>query len=278
MPIEFKNVSFIYADGVSNLTALKDINLTIEKRKMTAIIGHTGCGKSTLIQHLNALIKPTSGEVVVDEFTIKNKFKHKSLKPLRKHVGLVFQFSENQLFEETIGKDIAFGPSNFGVSKERIDELVKASLIAVGLDESYIDRSCFSLSGGQKRRVAIAGILAMEPEIIILDEPTAGLDPQGAIEMMNLFNHIQDSLNKTIIVVTHDNDQVYEYFDNVVLLDKGKVVYSGEVLDFFEQDYNVEEPNVLKLKRLFKAKGVTISKSARTINAVLSEVAHGHVR
>ncbi len=273
MPIEFKNVSFIYDDGVSQIDALKNITTSINKHKMTAIIGHTGCGKSTLIQHLNALIKPTSGEVVVDEFHIRSNFKHKSLKPLRKHVGLVFQFSENQLFEETIAKDIAFGPSNFGVDKDEIERRVRESLKAVGLDESFMDRSCFDLSGGQKRRVAIAGILAMDPEIIILDEPTAGLDPQGSIEMLELFMHIQKTMNKTIIVVTHDNDQVYQYFDEVLLLDQGQLIYQGDVLSFFEQDYPVETPKILEFKNLLRKKGYQISKEARSIKQILMEVA-----
>lgn len=272
MPIEFKNVSFIYNDGVSKIHALKSIQASIKKHCLTAIIGHTGCGKSTLIQHLNALIRPTSGEVVIDEFIITNKLKHKSLKPLRKHVGLVFQFSENQLFEETIGKDIAFGPSNFGVDKEEIDRRVKESLIAVGLDESYIDCSCFDLSGGQKRRVAIAGILAMDPEIIVLDEPTAGLDPQGCIEMLELFLHIQKTLNKTIIVVTHDFDQVYQYFDEVILLDQGELIYQGDVLTFFEENSAIEIPKLLQLKQLLRQKGHKISKNARSIKQILMEV------
>lgn len=273
MSISIKNVSYVYDDGsINKIYALKAISTTISKHCMTAIIGKTGCGKTTLMQHLNALLRPTSGEIVIDEFVISNQSKHKTLKPLRAKVGLVFQFSENQLFEDTVKKDIAFGPKNFKMADEVIEKKVLEVIQMVGLDASYLERSCLHLSGGEKRRVAIAGILAIDPEIIILDEPTAGLDPQGAFEMMQLFKKIQKKYHKTIIVVTHDNDLVYEYFDEVLLLDEGKLIAKETVVDFFEKYHDVEIPRILQLKQLFSEKGITISKNAKTIEAVLKEV------
>lgn len=272
MGIEIKNVSYFYDLDSYKIQALKNISLTIKKHKMTAIIGKTGCGKTTLMQHLNALLKPSEGEVIVDEFHIQAKTKNKSLKNLRAHVGLVFQFSENQLFEETVAKDIAFGPSNFNVDKAEIQRRVEEVIELVGLDASYLERSCFQLSGGQKRRVAIAGILAMNPEIIILDEPTAGLDPQGAMEMMNLFKKLQVDYGKTIIIVTHDMDQVYEYCDEVILLDKGMLVAQEATALFFEQHPEVEMPKILRLKKAFEQKGMQFKHHPRSIIEVLKEV------
>ena len=188
MSITFKDVEYIYSqDTPFAYHALKGVNLDIPKGSFTALIGHTGSGKSTLIQHINALLIPTKGEVDIGDVHITNNEKPKVLKPLRKKAGLVFQFPEYQLFEETIEKDIAFGPRNFGMSEEEAKEVARKMLKRVGLDESYLERSPFELSGGQKRRVAIAGILAMDPDILVLDEPTAGLDPQGAKEMLDLF-------------------------------------------------------------------------------------------
>lgn len=272
MGIEIKNVSYFYDLDSYKIQALKNISLTIKKHKMTAIIGKTGCGKTTLMQHLNALLKPSEGEVIVDEFHIQAKTKNKSLKNLRAHVGLVFQFSENQLFEETVAKDIAFGPSNFNVDKAEIQRRVEEVIELVGLDASYLERSCFQLSGGQKRRVAIAGILAMNPEIIILDEPTAGLDPQGAMEMMNLFKKLQVDYGKTIIIVTHDMDQVYEYCDEVILLDKGMLVAQEATAFFFEQHPEVEMPKILRLKKAFEQKGMQFKHHPRSIIELLKEV------
>lgn len=272
MAIEIKNVSYFYDLDYTKIQALKNITTPIEKEKMTAIIGKTGCGKTTLMQHLNALLKPSEGTVIIDDFKIEANTKNKALKMLRAHVGLVFQFSENQLFEETVAKDIAFGPSNFNVDEAEIQRRVKEMIHIVGLDDSYLERSCFQLSGGQKRRVAIAGILAMNPEIIILDEPTAGLDPQGAIEMMQLFKKLQLEYHKTIIIVTHDMNQVYEYCDEVILLDKGELITKQSVTTFFDDHPEIELPKVLKLKKAFEAKGMHFTTNPKTIKEVLQEV------
>ena len=238
MSITFKEVEHIYSENTPfAYHALKGVNLKITDQSFTAIIGQTGSGKSTLIQHINALLLPTSGSINIDEYLITATDKPSKLKPLRKKAGLVFQFPEYQLFEETIEKDIIFGPMNFGVSEEEAKKIAHNVLKTVGLDESYLNKSPFDLSGGQKRRVAIAGILAMNPDILILDEPTAGLDPQGTNEMMSLFKRINES-GKTIILVTHDMNHVLQYCDEVVVMNHGKVEKHDTVTNVFkDSDY-----------------------------------------
>ena len=234
MSITFKEVEHIYSESTPfAYHALKGVNLKITDQSFTAIIGQTGSGKSTLIQHINALLLPTSGSINIDEYLITATDKPSKLKPLRKKAGLVFQFPEYQLFEETIEKDIIFGPMNFGVSEEEAKKIAHNVLKTVGLDESYLNKSPFDLSGGQKRRVAIAGILAMNPDILILDEPTAGLDPQGTNEMMSLFKRINES-GKTIILVTHDMNHVLQYCDEVVVMNHGKVEKHDTVTNVFK--------------------------------------------
>ena len=234
MSITFKEVEHIYSENTPfAYHALKGVNLKITDQSFTAIIGQTGSGKSTLIQHINALLLPTSGSINIDEYLITATDKPSKLKPLRKKAGLVFQFPEYQLFEETIEKDIIFGPMNFGVSEEEAKKIAHNVLKTVGLDESYLNKSPFDLSGGQKRRVAIAGILAMNPDILILDEPTAGLDPQGTNEMMSLFKRINES-GKTIILVTHDMNLVLQYCDEVVVMNHGKVEKHDTVTNVFK--------------------------------------------
>ena len=234
MSITFKEVEHIYSENTHfAYHALKGVNLKITDQSFTAIIGQTGSGKSTLIQHINALLLPTSGSINIDEYLITATDKPSKLKPLRKKAGLVFQFPEYQLFEETIEKDIIFGPMNFGVSEEEAKKIAHNVLKTVGLDESYLNKSPFDLSGGQKRRVAIAGILAMNPDILILDEPTAGLDPQGTNEMMSLFKRINES-GKTIILVTHDMNHVLQYCDEVVVMNHGKVEKHDTVTNVFK--------------------------------------------
>lgn len=235
MSITFKEVEHTYSENTPfSYHALKGIDLDIKTGSMTALIGHTGSGKSTLIQHINALLLPTAGIIHIDDFLITATDKPHALKPLRKKAGLVFQFPEYQLFEETILKDIIFGPKNFGMSEEAAIEVAKETLKLVGLDESYLQKSPFDLSGGQKRRVAIAGILAMNPDILILDEPTAGLDPQGAKEMLNLFKKINQQ-GKTVILVSHDMNQVLEYCDDVVVMNKGHVEKHVTVNELFKE-------------------------------------------
>ncbi len=265
MSIEFKKIDYTYSSNTPfQFVALKQIDLNIEMNKVTAIIGATGSGKSTLVQHLNGLLLPTAGQLVVNDFVINANVKARNLKSLRKNVGLVFQFPEYQLFEETIIKDIAFGPKNFGVHEDEANKIAKASLKLVGLDESYLEKSPLDLSGGQKRRVAIAGILAMEPDILVLDEPTAGLDPQGAQQMMELFKKLNTVHNKTILLVTHDMEHVYNYCDNVVVMKKGEVFINSNVDTFFENttyldELNILAPNVIRFKNMLKNHNIDVS-------------------
>ncbi|MCX7615759.1 MAG: energy-coupling factor transporter ATPase, partial [Clostridiales bacterium] len=223
MPIKIENLTYVYMPNTPfEKKALDDINLEIEDGEFIGLIGHTGSGKSTLIQQLNGLLKPTSGKVYIDDISITDK--GISLKNVRQKVGIVFQYPEHQLFEETIYKDIAFGPTNLGLSHEEIEKRVKRAMDFVGLDfETYKDRSPFELSGGQKRRVAIAGVLAMEPKVLILDEPTAGLDPKGRDEVLKQIKRMHKEYKMTIIMVSHSMDEVAQLADRLIVLDKGKI-------------------------------------------------------
>lgn len=277
MSITFTKVEHIYSkDTPFAYHALKGINLSISDGKMVALIGHTGSGKSTLIQHINALLLPTSGEVMIDDFVITATDKPASLKMLRKKAGLVFQFPEYQLFEETILKDIIFGPKNFGVNENDAIDIAKDTLNLVGLDESYLDKSPFDLSGGQKRRVAIAGILAMKPDILILDEPTAGLDPQGAREMMNLFKQINNQ-GTTIILVTHDMNHVLEYCDDVIVMNKGKIEKYATVDEIFsDTDYlkslSIDLPIMTSFILELNKQGFDIDPTIKDINTLINQI------
>ena len=241
MGIALENVSFTYQEGTPLAsTALSDISLTIEDGSYTALIGHTGSGKSTILQLLNGLLVPSAGSVRVFDTLITSTSKNKDIRQIRKQVGLVFQFAENQIFEETVLKDVAFGPQNFGVSEEDAVKIAREKLSLVGIDESLFDRSPFELSGGQMRRVAIAGILAMEPAILVLDEPTAGLDPLGRKELMNLFKKLHQS-GMTIVLVTHLMDDVAEYANQVYVMEKGCLVKFGKPSDVFQDVVFMEE-------------------------------------
>ena len=241
MGIALENVSFIYQEGTPLAsTALSDVSLTIEDGSYTALIGHTGSGKSTILQLLNGLLVPSQGSVRVFDTLITSTSKNKDIRQIRKQVGLVFQFAENQIFEETVLKDVAFGPQNFGVSEEAAEQIAREKLALVGIDESLFDRSPFELSGGQMRRVAIAGILAMEPAILVLDEPTAGLDPLGRKELMNLFKKLHQS-GMTIVLVTHLMDDVAEYANQVYVMEKGRLVKYGKPSDVFQDVVFMEE-------------------------------------
>lgn len=241
MGIALENVSFIYQEGTPLAsTALSDVSLTIEDGSYTALIGHTGSGKSTILQLLNGLLVPSQGSVRVFDTLITSTSKNKDIRQIRKQVGLVFQFAENQIFEETVLKDVAFGPQNFGVSEEDVEQIAREKLALVGIDESLFNRSPFELSGGQMRRVAIAGILAMEPAILVLDEPTAGLDPLGRKELMNLFKKLHQS-GMTIVLVTHLMDDVAEYANQVYVMEKGRLVKGGEPSDVFQDVVFMEE-------------------------------------
>jgi len=241
MGIALENVSFTYQEGTPLAsTALSDVSLTIEDGSYTALIGHTGSGKSTILQLLNGLLVPSQGTVRVFDTLITSTSKNKDIRQIRKQVGLVFQFAENQIFEETVLKDVAFGPQNFGVSEEDAEQIAREKLALVGIDESLFDRSPFELSGGQMRRVAIAGILAMEPAILVLDEPTAGLDPLGRKELMNLFKKLHQS-GMTIVLVTHLMDDVAEYANQVYVMEKGRLVKFGKPSDVFQDVVFMEE-------------------------------------
>ena len=241
MGIALENVSFTYQEGTPLAsTALSDVSLTIEDGSYTALIGHTGSGKSTILQLLNGLLVPSQGSVQVFDTLITSTSKNKDIRQIRKQVGLVFQFAENQIFEETVLKDVAFGPQNFGVSEEDAVQIAREKLALVGIDESLFDRSPFELSGGQMRRVAIAGILAMEPAILVLDEPTAGLDPLGRKELMNLFKKLHQS-GMTIVLVTHLMDDVAEYANQVYVMEKGCLVKFGKPSDVFQDVVFMEE-------------------------------------
>ena len=241
MGIALENVSFTYQEGTPLAsTALSDVSLTIEDGSYTALIGHTGSGKSTILQLLNGLLVPSQGTVRVFDTLITSTSKNKDIRQIRKQVGLVFQFAENQIFEETVLKDVAFGPQNFGVSEEDAEQIAREKLALVGIDESLFNRSPFELSGGQMRRVAIAGILAMEPAILVLDEPTAGLDPLGRKELMNLFKKLHQS-GMTIVLVTHLMDDVAEYANQVYVMEKGCLVKFGKPSDVFQDVVFMEE-------------------------------------
>ena len=241
MGIALENVNFTYQEGTPLAsTALSDVSLTIEDGSYTALIGHTGSGKSTILQLLNGLLVPSQGSVRVFDTLITSTSKNKDIRQIRKQVGLVFQFAENQIFEETVLKDVAFGPQNFGVSEEDAKKIAREKLALVGIDESLFNRSPFELSGGQMRRVAIAGILAMEPAILVLDEPTAGLDPLGRKELMNLFKKLHQS-GMTIVLVTHLMDDVAEYANQVYVMEKGRLVKGGKPSDVFQDVVFMEE-------------------------------------
>ncbi len=267
MQIDFKKVDYVYKQNTPLASrALHDINLTIASEKFTAIIGHTGSGKSTLLQHLNGLLTPTSGAVEVGDETIIANQKNKALKKIRQKVGIVFQFPEYQLFEETVEKDICFGPMNYGVTREKAIEKARYYLNMVGMDESYLTRSPFELSGGQMRRVAIAGILAMEPEVLVLDEPTAGLDPFGSREIMDIFSSMHQGGKMTTILVTHNMEDAAKFADEIVVMEKGIVIQKGAPEVIFSSADELERiglklPQTIQFQKMFeKQSGIGLSK------------------
>ncbi|XJS10254.1 energy-coupling factor ABC transporter ATP-binding protein [Aerococcaceae bacterium WGS1372] len=240
--IEFNNVDHIYNAGSPfAVTALRNVNLSIPKGKITAIIGHTGSGKSTLIQHLNVLLRPTHGEVIINDEKVTHDSKNKNLKLLRKQVSVVFQFPEAQLFEETVLKDVMFGPLNFGVTEEEAERIAREKLKLVNLDERLFERSPFDLSGGQMRRVAIAGVLALEPDVLVLDEPTAGLDPAGQKYMLEMFVNLHKEHDLTLVLVTHQMEDVALYADNVIVMSEGTAVLNGTPQEIFSDGAQLEK-------------------------------------
>jgi len=272
MPIDFSNVSYIYnPKSPFQYEALKDINLHLDEGGFIALVGRTGSGKSTLISHLNALLNPTSGEVVIDGFVNSSEKKKRSrdLKQLRQNVGLVFQFPEYQLFEETVEKDVAFGPKNFGMKNDEALTQAHEALKTVGLDESFFERSPFELSGGEKRKVAIAGILAIHPKVLIVDEPTAGLDPKAAEETMGLFEKIHQQ-GTTIILVTHDMNLVLHYAEEVIVMENGKVALRCRPDELFGKDlseYSLEVPNIYRFAKDLQGFGMSLeTKNLRSVD------------
>ena len=281
MDIRFKQVGFAYQAGTPfEMRALHDVSFSIEDGSYVAIIGHTGSGKSTILQHLNALLKPTEGLVELGDKTIDSTTGNKDLKPLRKKVGIVFQFPEAQLFEETVEKDIAFGPKNFGVSEEEALKIASEVIHTVGLPADVLKKSPFDLSGGQMRRVAIAGVLAMKPEVLVLDEPTAGLDPKGRLEMMEMFYKLNKEQKMTIVLVTHQMNDVSDYADHVIVIESGNVVKEGSPKEVFSDDFWLLEkqlgvPTTLAFVEKLKEKGWSTDKMPLTLdelaNAILEE-------
>ena len=289
MSIKIENLVHIYmAGGPFEKKALDDINLEIKDGEFVTLIGHTGSGKSTLIQHLNGLLKPTSGRIVVDGVDITEK--NVKLTEIRKKIGLVFQYPEYQLFEETIEKDIQFGPRNLGLSEVEINKRVKKAMSMVGLDyEEYKDKSPFELSGGQKRRVAIAGVVAMEPKVLILDEPTAGLDPKGRDEILAQVKQLHKEYNMTTIIVSHSMEDVATIADRVIVLNKGKAVLDGVPRDIFKnidmlESIGLAVPQVTYLERALKEKGfklegdmITVEEAKRVILKALKSGQRGEI-
>ena len=278
MDIRFKQVGFAYQAGTPfEMRALHDVSFSIEDGSYVAIIGHTGSGKSTILQHLNALLKPTEGLVELGDKTIDSTTGNKDLKPLRKKVGIVFQFPEAQLFEETVEKDIAFGPKNFGVSEEEALKIASEVIHTVGLPADVLKKSPFDLSGGQMRRVAIAGVLAMKPEVLVLDEPTAGLDPKGRLEMMEMFYKLNKEQNMTIVLVTHQMNDVSDYADHVVVIESGKVVKEGSPKEVFaDASWLLEKqlgvPTTLAFIEKLKEKGWTTDKMPLTLDELADAI------
>lgn len=250
--------------------ALHNINLEIEDGSLVAVIGHTGSGKSTLIQHFNALVKPSSGRIVIDGIDITAK--NADLKVIRRKVGLVFQYPEHQLFEESVYKDIAFGPKNMGLSDDEIDKRVKSSAKAVGIKEKYLDRSPFDLSGGQKRRVAIAGVLAMEPSVLILDEPTAGLDPKGRDDILDLIKKLHEQKPDMIIIfVSHSMEDVAKTAEKVIVMNKGHIEMTGTVDEVFShaerlQEIGLDVPQITRLVSRLTAAGYSLPDNIYTVS------------
>jgi len=286
MSIRFSDVFYTYNPKTPLASeALNGVSFEIEDGSFTALVGRTGCGKSTLIQHINALLVPAAGEVVVGEFvnSADKKKRSKKLYQVRRKVGLVFQFPEYQLFEENVEKDVAFAPKNFGASKEEALAAAHEALKRVGLGENFYKRSPFELSGGEKRRVAIAGILAFHPDILVVDEPTAGLDPRGASEMMDLFEAVHKS-GTTVILVTHDMNLVLSYADKVIVLDHGKIAKISDPVSLFKEDieqYSLETPLIYSFVKRLQAKGVDIklgqAKDVESLAAQLADIKRRNV-
>lgn len=274
--VEIKNLTYTYSRGLPyEKEAIRDINLVVYEGEAVGILGHTGSGKSTLIQHLNGILLPQEGEVKIFGEKIKND--KKFLKNLRKIVGIVFQFPEDELFAETVYEDIAFGPKNIGLSEDEIKKRVLNSIREVGLDESYLERSPFSLSGGEKRRVAIACILSMEPKILVLDEPTSGLDPIGREEIISLIKKLKEEKRVTIIMISHSMEDIIQFIDRVYVLNNGKIVLEGETEEVFKkkellEKYDLSVPELFQLGEELKKEGFLIETPFKDFDIAKREI------
>ena len=270
MPIQIEHLTHIYGDDTTlAVKALDDINLTISDGEFIGLIGHTGSGKSTLVQHLNGLLKASSGSILFDGQNIYEK--GYDLKALRSQVGLVFQYPEHQLFEIDVFSDVCFGPKNLGLSEEEVKERATKALESVGIPEELYNQSPFDLSGGQKRRVAIAGVLAMDPKVLILDEPTAGLDPQGRVEILDLIKGLQTKSHMTILLVSHSMEDVAEYVDRILVMNHGRVVYDGTPKEVFAHYKELEDiglacPQVTYVMHDLHAAGFSVDLTATTVD------------
>ncbi|MEW9095648.1 MAG: energy-coupling factor transporter ATPase [Clostridiaceae bacterium] len=277
MSIKIENLTHVYMEGTPfEKKALDNVSIEIQDGEFVALIGHTGSGKSTLIQHINGLLKPHSGKILIDGLDITNK--NVKLSSIRKKVGLVFQYPEYQLFEETIEKDIAFGPKNLGLNDEETNNRIKRAMKIVGLDyNDYKDKSPFELSGGQKRRVAIAGVVAMEPQVLILDEPTAGLDPKGRDDILCNIANLHREYNMTIILVSHSMEDVAKLADRILVMHKGSCILDGKPASIFKEIDTLENvglavPQVTYLSRKLREKGFDISDEIFTIDQAKEEL------
>lgn len=276
MSIELKNVNYIYSPGTAyEKHALKDISLEIPQGQFVGIIGHTGSGKSTLIQHLNGLIKATSGEILYEGKSIYDpKY---NLKTLRSQVGLVFQYPEHQLFEVDVFSDVCFGPRNLGLTKEEAEERAKEALELVGFPQKYYKQSPFELSGGQKRRAAIAGVLAMRPKVLILDEPTAGLDPKGRDEILDQVAYLHKETGMTVVLVSHSMEDIARYVERIIVMNKGNKLYDGTPKEVFRNYKELEQiglaaPQVTYIMHELQQKGLKVSADVTTVEEAAEEI------
>ena len=278
MSIIVENLTHIYNEDMPFASkALDNVSLEIKDNDFVGLIGHTGSGKSTLIQHLNGILKPSSGKILINGFDITAK--DLNLTEIRKRVGVVFQYPEYQLFEETVEKDIAFGPRNLGLDDEEVSNRVKISMDAVGLKyDEFKDKSPFELSGGQKRRVAIAGVIAMEPEVLILDEPTAGLDPSGRDEIFNLIKQLHKEKNMTVILSSHSMDDMAKLAKTIIIMNNGKIEFMGSPREIFKnnssrlKDIGLDIPQVLELAIKLRERGFDVKQDILTIDEAKSEI------
>lgn len=278
MSIKVENLTYIYDEGMPfEHRALDDVSFEIQDRDFVGLIGHTGSGKSTLIQHLDGLMKPSSGKIYINGFDITQK--DQNLTDIRKRVGIVFQYAEYQLFEETVAKDIAFGPLNLGLDEEEVDRRVRKAMADVGLDyDHFSEKSPFELSGGQKRRVAIAGVIAMEPEVLILDEPTAGLDPGGRDEIFELIKNLHANNDMTVILSSHSMDDMAKLVNTLMVMNKGRLEIMGSPREVFKENEDrlrgmgLNIPQVLELAIKLKEAGYDVRTDVITIEEVRTEI------